>query len=163
MNQSYSQELRADTSRIIIPALTLAVLLISLIFVVASSSFWDVSHFWLCVILGPVSGWISWRLIKRDRYNLGIFIFFLVQYIMLTVILYEEWQPGSPVPYLFGVLIVASAMLSRAENSFLAWGAATFFTLAVVLVVADSSFSTFRLMAAPIVVNLALAGIAFLS
>ncbi|HUM72110.1 MAG TPA: HAMP domain-containing sensor histidine kinase, partial [Chloroflexota bacterium] len=163
MNQSYSQELRADSSRIVIPVLTTIVLLLSLIFVVGSSSFWDVSHFWFCSIVGPLGGWIAWRLIKNDKYDLGINIFLLVQYTMLAVILFQEWQPGSPIPYLFGILIVATAMLSRPENSFLAWGAAAFIILAVVFYQAGASFETFLSVLGPILVNLGLAGIAFLS
>lgn len=163
MNQSYSQELRADSSRIVIPVLTVLVLLLSLIFVVGSSSFWDVSHFWFCAIVAPLGGWIAWRFIHNDKYDLGISIFLSVQFIMLAVILFQEWQPGSPIPYLFGILIVASAMLSRAENSFLVWGAATVVIIGVVFWQAGASFDTFRLLLGPILVNLGLAAIAFMS
>lgn len=163
MNQSYSQELRLDTSRIVIPVLTTIVLLLSLIFVVGSSSFWGVSHFWLSALMAPLGAVLSWRFIKNDRYDLGIGIFLLVQYTLLAVILFQEWQPGSPIPYLFGILIVATAMLSRAENSFLAWGAATVVILAVVFGQAGMSFETFQLILGPILINLGLAGIAFLS
>ncbi|GIK54932.1 MAG: SH3 domain-containing protein [Chloroflexi bacterium] len=163
MNQSYSQELRVDSSRIIIPVLTTVVLLLSLIFVVGSSSFWDVGHFWFCAIVAPLGGWLAWRFIQNNKYDLGINIFFLVQFTMLAVILFQEWQPGSPIPYLFGILIVASAMLSRTENSFLAWGAATVVILGAVFWQAGASFETFRLLLGPILVNLGLAAIAFMS
>lgn len=163
MNQSYSQELRVDSSRIVIPVLTVLVLLLSLIFVVGSSSFWDVSHFWFCAIVAPLGGWLAWRFIQNNKYDLGINIFFLVQFTMLAVILFQEWQPGSPIPYLFGILIVASAMLSRTENSFLAWGAATVVILGAVFWQAGASFETFRLLLGPILVNLGLAAIAFMS
>lgn len=163
MNQSYSQELRVDSSRIVIPVLTTVVLLLSLIFVVGSSSFWDVSHFWFCAIMAPLGGWLAWRFIQNDKYDLGINIFLLAQFTMLAVILFQEWQPGSPIPYLFGILIVASAILSRAENSFLVWGAATVVILGVVFGQAGASFETFRLLLGPILVNLGLAAIAFMS
>ncbi len=163
MNQSYSQELRLDTSRIVIPVLTTIVLLLSLIFVVGSSSFWGVSHFWFSALVAPLGAALSWRFIKDDKYDLGIGVFLLVQYILLAAILYQEWQPGSPIPYLFGILIVATAMLSRAENSFLAWGAATAVILTVVFGQVGISFETFKLVLGPILVNLGLAAIAFLS
>jgi signal transduction histidine kinase len=163
MNQSYSQELRVDTSRIVIPVLTTIVLLLSLIFVVGSSSFWEVSHFWLAAAIGPLGGWIAWRLIKDDKYSLGIHFFLAVQYLMLAIILFQEWQPGSPIPYLFGILIVATAMLVRAENSFLAWGFASFITILIVFYQGGASFEVFLLVLGPLLVNLGLAAIAFLS
>lgn len=163
MNQAYSQELRADTSRIIIPVISVVVALISLFFTVTNTDFYAVWHFWLTVVLAPVGGWLSLRYIRQEKPGIGVLIFLFSQYTILAVILIQEWQPGSILPYLFGLLIVASTMLYRAETGFLAWGAATGTIVTAVFYKEGASTELFLQLLGPIVVNFGLAAVAFLS
>lgn len=163
MDNAYSEELRADTSHILIPVITLTTILLSLLFTIQSTSFLIVWHLWLIVFLAPVAGWISLRLIKQGRQSLGTTVFLCAQFFILSLLLIQEWNPGGILPYLFGILIVASTMLHRAESGFASWLFSTALLVGIAIAKEGSSYQSILLVLGPILINLGLASVAYLS
>jgi len=163
MEKAYSQELREDTSRIVIPVLTIVAIILSTLFTVHTTNIRESWHFWLTALLALVGGWIATILIKRDRQGLGTTLFLFFQFTYLTVILFQEWQPGSIIPYFFGILIVTSTMLKRAESGFITWLAASLILIIAAFTNGGPVLDSFLLVLGPIGINLGLASIAYLS
>ncbi len=163
MNQAYSQELRTDTTRILIPVLSAASVLTSLILTISSTSVTQVWHFWVIAVVAPLGGWVAWELLQRERVEASTDLFLIIQLGILSLLLYQEWQPGGAVPYFFGVIIIASSMFKRAETGLLTWGASSFIILVVAALKFGIAPETVAFISGPILVNLALAAIAYLS
>jgi signal transduction histidine kinase len=113
--------------------------------------------------VAPIGGWLASRFIKQERIALGTTIFIFTQYLIITMLLFQEWQPGSTIPYLFGILIVASTMLYRVESSFYAWLVATAILVFTAFMFEGVSFLSLGLFIGPIIINLGLAVVAYLS
>lgn len=163
MNKAYSQELRGDTSRIVIPVLTVATIVLSLLFTIQSTAIGDVWHYWLIVLIAPIGGLGALRLIKNQRQNAGTAVFIFTQFLVLTILLFREWQPNSVLPYFFGILIVTSAMLRRAETGFMVWLGSTMMLIIVSFIQNQPSMDSFILVVGPVIINFGLACIAYLS
>ncbi|MCP4360291.1 MAG: HAMP domain-containing histidine kinase [Chloroflexi bacterium] len=163
MNQAYSQELRVDTSRILIPVITFVTTVMSFIFTLHSAEFLEIWYYWLIVILGPLSSLVAWKLFQKEQEFQGAAVFLSAQYIVLSVILFQEWQVGSALPYLFGIMIVASTMFYRVETGFIAWAVSVLISVAVVFYHDGISWPSFLTILPAILINFGLAGVAFLS
>jgi len=163
MNQAYSQELQADTSRILIPVITFVTTVISLVFAFRSAEFLEIWYYWLIVFLGPLGSLAAWKFFQKEQEFQGAAVFLSTQYIVLSVILFQEWQAGSPLPYLFGIIIVASTMFYRIETGFTVWAVSVLISVAVVFYHDGLSWTSFLTILPVILINFGLAGVAFLS
>jgi signal transduction histidine kinase len=163
MENAYSQELRVDTSRIVIPIFTIALLLISLVLTITSTDFTDVWHFWLIGVAAPLGGWLAWHFVQKNQADLGTNIFLVTQVLIISLLMLQEWVPGNVVPYLFGVLIVATAMFKRAESSFFTWALSSLVIVGVAVWRFGTDYDVALMVTGPVLMNFALAGVAYLS
>src|SRR5688572_24383503 len=114
MTQTYSQQLRGDSIAAVVPVTTLLTPLICLLAIAilaprdAALSLWSL---WVAVVVSPLTALVVRRLIQRDRQRLAGAIFVAAHLLLISLILTQLWQPGSALPYLFGVFVVLSAML----------------------------------------------------
>lgn len=125
MNKVYSRELSADTSTIIIPAITLPSFLISLIVATWHGSPADNWHLWLVTIVSPLAGYAAWQYTKHDKLERGNLIFIGTNCLLLTLVLYKEWQPGSFLPYLLALFIVILGMGQHPSSALKLWAVTT--------------------------------------
>ena len=128
MDQAYSNELRSDTASILIPLIAGTTTLATLLAAIADQSFFTSWHFWLSVGLSLASGIVGRYYLKQDRATLGTVIFTAVHLLIFSLLLYRNWMPGSMIPYLFAILIIASSMFTQPDYGFITWGAATLLT-----------------------------------
>jgi signal transduction histidine kinase len=166
MSEPYSQELRSDTSEIIIPVIsTLTVVAGLLVGVVNSARLQDSWHFWVITLLAFGGGLFSWRLVKRDQARSGATFFVGLYLFLITLLLATEWQPGSPIPYFFGVLIIISSMLYSPRAGFYTWGISIVLSLIGVTVSAGAFdfWLLLRQLAAPATINFLVALAAYLT
>lgn len=163
MNKAYSQELREDTSRIVIPVITVTTIVVCLLFTIQSTAIVDVWHFWLIILIAPIGGFGALRLIKNQQQNVGTAVFLFTQFLILTILLFTERQANSVLPYFFGILIITSAMLRRAETGFVVWFGSTVALVIISFIQNGPSMDSLLLVAGPVIVNFALASIAYLS
>lgn len=122
MNQSsYTQELRHDTSTIVIPVISALTIATCLGLTFTSSNFVDAWYYWVSAIAASVGVWIAWNLIKRDKTRWGVLVFLVFYSGILTLIMSQVWSPGNPIPYLFSVLIIASSMFLKVYSGLTVW------------------------------------------
>lgn len=163
MSRAYSKELRADTAVILIPLIAGATVVAALLAAVADNSFSGSWHLWLSIILAIVSGVLGWRLLKNDQAIIGTIIFTAVHLLIFFLLILKGWTPGSMIPYLFAVLIIASSMFTQPNYGFITWGAAA---LLIAIGVSRHVSETALLVpqiAGPIIVNLFIATAAYFS
>lgn len=163
MNQAYSQELRADTAVILIPLIAGSTALAGLLTAIVHQDFATSWYWWLIVLLASVGGAVSWRTVRQDRRLLGTVIFTAVHLLILFLVINLNWTPGSMVPYLFAILIIASSMFTQPDFGFITWGAAC-----LLLTIGISSHTTgitelAQHISGPIIVNLLVAIITYFS
>ncbi len=163
MNQAYSNELRSDTATILIPLIAGATALATMIAGIADESFLSVWHFWLGMVLSIASGSIGWRFLKSDRAMSGTVIFTAVHLLIFFLIIYKNWTPGSMVPYFIAVLIIASSMFTQPDYGFITWGFATVLTALGISHHTNTTTELAQHLAGPLLVNLFVAGAAYLS
>lgn len=163
MNQAYSNELRADTATILIPIIASLTALGSLLAAIAFEDFNANWHFWLSVLLATVSGAFGWRALKQNRQMVGTILFTAVHLLIFFLIIYKNWTPGSMIPYLFTVLIIASSMFTQPDYGFVTWGIATLLTTIGISSHIDGTTELARYIAGPIFVNFLVAGAAYFS
>lgn len=164
MDNSYRQELRADTSQIIFPILSLLVVFACLAAVLATNNF---SHSWLYLaygILTPLVAGLTKRLYQRDQSWLGGWLFISLHVVMLTLIIFQVDLPGGnhPLLYLYGLLIVISSMILSPVAGFTTWSASALLLLSGAVLLGDGVTSVLTYVPA-LVINLLLAGAAFLT
>jgi signal transduction histidine kinase len=163
MDQAYSNELRSDTATILIPLIAGATTLATLLAAIADQSFFTSWHFWLSVVLSLVSGGVGRYFLRQDRAILGTVIFTAVHLLIFSLLLYRNWVPGSMIPYLFAILIIASSMFTQPDYGFITWGAATLLTTLALTHHSDGFISLVQNLAGPVVVNLFVATAAYFS
>lgn len=163
MDQAYSNELRSDTASILIPLIAGATTLATLLAAIADQSFFTSWHFWLSVVLSLVSGSLGRYYLRQDRPNLGTVIFTAVHLLIFALLLYRNWVPGSMIPYLFAILIIASSMFTQPDYGFITWGIATLLTTLSLTQHTDGIIELVQNLAGPVVVNLFVATAAYFS
>lgn len=125
MDKPYSRELSADTSIIIIPAIAVPEFLISLLIAVLQGVTENTWHYWVIMILSPIVGYIAWRLLHKDKLETAVTLFVAGNLFMITLLLSQEWQPGSMIPYFYTVFIIVSGMTRSPSISFRVWFSST--------------------------------------
>ncbi|NKQ36476.1 MAG: HAMP domain-containing histidine kinase [Chloroflexi bacterium] len=166
MSEPYSQELRSDTSEIVIPVISALTIVAGLLAGVASSvRIQDSWHFWVIALLAFGGGLFSWRLVKGERARAGATFFVSLYLFLITLLLTTEWQPGSPIPYFFGVLIIISSMIYSPRAGFYTWGISIILSvIGVTIRVGGFDFLLLlRQLAAPTTINFLVALAAYLT
>ncbi|HIE54638.1 MAG TPA: hypothetical protein EYP90_05580, partial [Chromatiaceae bacterium] len=166
MNQAYSQELRSDTSEIIIPVVSGLAIMSSLLAGVATSvRLQDSWYFWVIALFAFAGGMYSWRLVKRDQAQAGAAFFIGLYLFLITLLIAVEWQPGSFIPYFFGALIVISSMLYSPGAGFYTWGISIVLSvIGVTIRVGEGEFLfLLRQLVAPTIINFLIALAAYLT
>lgn len=163
MNRPFSRELSADTSSIIIPLITTAAFLISLLFVAINTEFAISWHYWLVVLLYPISSYIAWNLVRQDKIERANVLFIVSSFILLLIIMARQWQPTSPLPYLFGILIVITSMMVNPQASFFLWGASSLAMLLTARLLHVNTMDELLFLLGPVLINFFLAVTAFLT
>lgn len=166
LNRPYSRELSADTSRIIIPTITFLTFMASLLQAIVE--FRDDDHanwqHWVVALLAPLVGYAALRLVARGKQTRGINLFIGAYLAFLTLLLFMEWEPNNPLPYLYGVLIIVASMIQHPQAGLVVWGLST----VLILTVVGINFSPFSLLFVvqlmpPLTVNFLLALFSYLS
>lgn len=164
MSRPYSRELSADTSAIIIPLVTAAAFLVSLVYIAIDSSFATHWHFWLIVLLYPPLSYLSWHLVRQDKIEKANALFVYGSAILLLLILTQEFTSASPLPYFFGLLIIISSMTMSPQSGFVLWVISSLLMIIVLIIVPGSgNLNVLSQLMPPILVNFFLAVMAFLS
>lgn len=163
MNQAYSKELRADTATILIPLIAGVTALVSLLAAIVFEEFANSWHLWLSVLLASASGLLGWRALRQERPLVGALIVTAVHLLIFFLIIYRNWTPGSMIPYLFAILIIASSMFAHPNFGFITWGAAALLTIIGISNHAESLTNLLQNTAGPIIINFFVAGAAYFS
>lgn len=163
MDQTYSNELRADTATILMPIIAAITAMATMIVALTTETFALNWHLWLSMVLSIISGSVGYQLLKKDRAVLGTVIFTAVHLLIFFLIILKNWSPGSMIPYLFAVLIIVSSMFTQPDYSFITWGAATVLTALGVSQHINESMSLAQHIAGPVIVNFLVAAAAYLS
>ena len=121
MSQTYPQELRHDTSTIVIPVISSLTIAACLAMTFTSSEFLEAWYYWVSAIIAATGVWIAWHYIKAVKAKVGSFIFVATYTGIITLIMSQVWTPSSPIPYLYSVLIVASSMFLSAQSGLRLW------------------------------------------
>lgn len=164
MNRAYSRELSADTCSIIIPLISAITFIASLLMAILWLQSRTVWHLWALAAVSPLVAYTAVQLIRRDRIESGATLFISAHVGLLLLLIYQEWQPGSSLPYLFAVLIITGSMMRHPQASLIIWGVSSILT-AVVIGLSQETFSAAYIyhLIAPTIVNFLLAVFAFLS
>lgn len=162
-SSAYSNELRADTATILIPIIAVVTALASLIAALAFETFSSSWHFWLGMVLTLVASAVGRTFLKQNREVAGTVIFTAVHLFIFYLIIAKNWSPGSMIPYLFAVLIIASSMFTQPDYGFITWGVSSVLTALGVSHHINDSMSLAQHIAGPIIVNLFVAAAAYFS
>ncbi len=162
---SYTQELRHDTSTIVIPVISALTITACVALTFSSTNFLDIWYYWLSAIIASVGAWITWRLIKKDKTPIGVKIFLVFYSGILTLIMSQVWSPGNPLPYLFSILIIASSMFLRSQSGLTLWFVSIFLCfISAAYSTENTSLILVALSLAPsIMINFLIALMAYLS
>lgn len=164
MKRPYSRELSADTSSIIIPAVTTVAFFICLGLVAFQFDFRESWYFWLVVVIFPISSLIAWYQIQQDHIEQANTLFITTGLILLALVTIHRWTPGSPLPYLFAIFIITTSMTVNPESSFIIWGVSSLFiVVGIWFIERPENLSYIYDLIWPILVNFFLALIAYLA
>ncbi|WP_420629560.1 sensor histidine kinase [Candidatus Leptofilum sp.] len=163
MDQAYSKELRADTAVLLIPLIAGATAVAALFAAIIVEDFVASWHLWLSVVLATASGLFGWRALKQERRIVGTVVFTTVHLLIFFLIIYKNWMPGSPLPYLYAILIIASSMFIQPDFSFVVWGIATLLTTIGISAHTEGITALLQQISSPIIVNFFVAGAAYFS
>lgn len=163
MNRAYSNELRADTAAILMPIIAGATAVAILLVALTDTSLDSTWHLWLSIGLAAVSGTVGWRLLKNEQAIAGTIIFTAVHLLIFFLLIFKNWAPGSMIPYLFAILIIASSMFTQPEAGFTTWGLATLLTALGISSHTTGAWTLVQHLAGPVIVNFLVAAAAYLS
>ncbi len=165
MSQAYSQELRQDTSLIIIPVITIITIVVCVGLTFNSMRFIEVWYYWGSALIALTGSFLSWHLIKRDEAERGSILFLATYISIIALLMSQVWTPNNPLPYLYSILIVASSMLLSPRAGFSVWAISVLLSLFAVMVrVEQFVFITALLALLPAIsINFMVALISFLS
>lgn len=163
MDQTYSKELRTDTAALLIPLIASVTALAALFAAVAEENINYSWHFWLSVIIATASGAFGWRALKENRRIVGTVVFTAVHLFIFSLVIYKNWSPGSLIPYMFAVLIIASSMFVQPDFGFVVWAVATFLTALTINSHTTTISELLQHISGPIIINFFVAGAAYFS
>lgn len=163
MNRAYAKELRGDTSILIIPIITFLTVVAGLFLMVGFSTLGGVWHYLVMVVVSPLAAWAAWRQIKQEKQVVGGGLFTAVHLLLLTLVLIQDWQPNSLLPYLFAIFVAASSMMIAPIASFTTWAIASGLMITGVTLHSGMSFDIFLTLIGPIVLSLVIAAVSYLS
>mgnify|MGYP002622452659 CR=1 FL=1 len=162
-SSAYSNELRADTATILIPIIAVITALATLMAALAFDTFSASWHFWLGMVLTVVASAVARYFLKQNREVAGTVVFTAVHLFIFFLIIAKNWSPGSMIPYLFAVLIIASSMFTQPDYGFITWGASSVLIALGISQHINESMSLAQHIAGPIIVNLLVAAAAYFS
>ncbi|MCB9006613.1 MAG: hypothetical protein H6656_04440 [Ardenticatenaceae bacterium] len=163
MNQTYSNELRADTATILMPLIAGISALVTLMIALAFDTFAESWHLWLSTLLAVAAGVGGRYLLRQNQAIRGTILFTAVHLFILFLLIAKNWAPGSMIPYIFAVFIIASSMFTQPDYGFITWGVSTVLTALGVSFHINESMSLAQHIAGPIIVNLFVAAAAYFS
>lgn len=125
MDKPYSRELSADTLLIIIPSIAVPAFVISLTLAALNGISGSSWYYWVVTILSPIAAYAALLLVRKDRLETAVNLFVGANLLFITLILSQDWQPGSPFPYLYTIFIVIMSMTRAPFLGFWVWFEAT--------------------------------------
>ena len=166
MWQIYLRERRLDSMRLVIPTLSSILTIVAVLAAVTLSNqdrfeSWSI---WATVFVSPVVSYITWRLMERDEHQQTAGTLFVAAHvIMLTVVYSQTWSSHHIIPFLFGIVIVVSNMIMYNGASFAIWPISSGLIVVTTYVVSGRDLSTTLATLVPVLFNLMLAVVAYLS
>ncbi|MCA9959218.1 MAG: HAMP domain-containing histidine kinase [Anaerolineales bacterium] len=132
-NRAYSNELRADSSAIIIPIVsglyvTLALIGLANFVRLGTNRLWP---YIIIIVISPAAARAAWEFIHQNRNLLGTALFLFVHMLLISIVYYQSWQTGSPIPYFFIIFTVLASMLLWPAAGLYTWNISTFLILVV--------------------------------
>ena len=125
MDKPYSRELSADTLLIIIPSIAVPAFVISLTLAALNGISGSSWYYWVVTILSPIAAYAALLLVRKDHLETAVNLFVGANLLFITLILSQDWQPGSPFPYLYTIFIVIMSMTRAPFLGFWVWFEAT--------------------------------------
>lgn len=164
MDQEYRNELRTDSSQIVFP-FTAILVVFSSIAMAVSYGFAEGFHYVVYAVIGPLGIIISWRLIKRGYLEYGAWLFTIINLVMITAIFMIEYSRGNigSYPYFYAIFIVISSMILPPSSGITTWFLSILFMIIGFIIIGEFSLVNFIEFLPPIIINLLIAVIAFLS
>lgn len=161
--QQFADDLRADTLNLILPVVTIAAVLVSLLSLLRGNILSERGHFLLLFVGSIFVGTRTRKLVTAGHNRRGAWLFLIAYLFMLSLIINQEWHPGSPLPYLYGFFIVISAMILEPGTGFGFWLLSTAALAVSVLATEELSLRVVGVLIPPVGINFLLATAAFLS
>jgi signal transduction histidine kinase len=165
MLQNYVNEIRADSTSIVVPFTSAAFLVGGLVALAGAplqtwGAIWSI---WLLLGASFVALGLL-RLLRRwEQPVLGLYLYLSAKLIAVTALMIQFWQPGSSLPMVFGYFIVISSMLIGLTAGFWVWGLSSGLSLLALYLGGQFSLQTIGSVAPAIGINFFLAVAAFLS
>lgn len=164
-NRAYSDELRADSSIIIIPIISAIAVTLSLIGLanfarLGTDKIW---HFAIVIVVSPLTARFTWKLIQKNRNLMGTAVFLGAHMFLLSLALWQNWYPTSPIPYFFTVFTVLASMLLWPSAGLYTWNISTLFIFITTFLSGEMSITNALLLLPPLIVNLLVAIAMYLS
>ncbi len=165
MDLHYRQELRADSSQLIFPVITMLVMFACFVQILATASLTASWPYIVYAIVGPIGTVLAWKLVRQERQQAGGFLFTVVHLAMLTMILVYTYEPGvvGALPYVYGLFVAISGMIVMPAASFTTWFFATLFMALGIGSLGEWSAENFVAYLPAILFNFLLAVISFLT
>ncbi|MCL4868765.1 MAG: HAMP domain-containing histidine kinase [Anaerolineae bacterium] len=167
MWQTYLRERRIDSLKLVIPTLSVMVVVVGTFAAVALGSRpqgGDTWSIWLAVALSPLITYFILQYMRQDeRQSQAGTLFVAAHLLLLTVVYGNTYSPQNIVPYLCGILIISSNMIMYNGASFAVWLASSGLMVGTAFWAADRNLGQMLPVSGPVLINLALAGIAFLA
>lgn len=164
-NRAYSNELRADSSVIIIPIVATIYVAIALIGLANFSrlGLGEIWYFVAIILISPITARLAWKLIFQEQALSGSALFLLVHMLLLAIVFYENWQLNSPIPYYFITFTLLTSMLLWPGAGFYTWNVSTLLILGVTSLTGNMSTAATIQLAPPLALNLFIAIVMYLS
>src|SRR5690606_34197632 len=154
-----------DSLSMVAPAVAIGVVLSGLLTLAGFSSrnMGDHPSLWLVVFAAPLVFVLTRRLLKAERQSLAGWSFCLSHLLLLTILYVDFWRPQSPLPYFYGLFIVAGDKLVRLGTGFALWFVSCLLLLGGLFLADRLTLTNLSYLAFPLLLNLLLALMSFLS
>lgn len=164
MDQEYRQELRTDSTQIIYPLTAILVVFVSVALAI-SYGFSESLHFLAYAIFGPLSIIFAWQLTKKGNQELGAWVYIIANLIFVTIIFVVEFSRGvtGAYPYIYALFIVIGSMILPPATGFTAWFLSILFMTIGFAFIGELNFMSIIGFLPPILINLMIALVAFIS
>jgi signal transduction histidine kinase len=165
IDQSYRQELRADTSQIVFPLVIVFNLFACLVGILASDGVSESWPFFLYAVAGPGATIVAARLINREKQSQGALIFIAAHLVLLTLVLLHPTSIASigTTAFIYAIIITISSMILRPISGLHTWLASVALLLLGLVITNNWSWPTVLNVLPAIVINFVLAVTAFLT